>query len=284
MSVDNAAYLLSGLCAVSDSHGAFSIKHVPAGRYVVAASHSSLSPLSVEDPQDGGVDVRIGVETSGVRVFLYRGHRVTGVVRDSTTGKPIPHAKVACTAPDSGKPGLVSVVSNSLGRYELRATPSYSNRTGICAAKSGYAPVTVELELPSDELEVERDIRLPRTVAVTGIVKSKAGLPLSGVRVVARQADAWDQKESVDSAEAKTDATGHFAIEVARNSKVEIAATVDGFAPGGTADPITVGDTAPSGIEIVLKQTSGVAGVVVTESGEAVDDAIVLGQLRMALH
>lgn len=99
--------------------GTFQLGGLDSGRYVLTVSAEGRPPTRSES-----IEVEAGRTTSNVRIVLARGARLTGVVTDDATGRPIAGATVALdSATWTGANAIKAVSSDGNGAYALEGVP-----------------------------------------------------------------------------------------------------------------------------------------------------------------
>jgi hypothetical protein len=99
--------------------GTFQLGGLDSGRYVLTVSSEGRPPA-----RSDAIEVEAGRTTSNVRIVLARGGRLTGVVTDDATGKPIAGATVALdSATWTGANAIKAVSTDGNGVYALEGVP-----------------------------------------------------------------------------------------------------------------------------------------------------------------
>lgn len=105
---------------VNDPGGAFELKGLARGRYVLAVSTSGRPPAKSD-----AIEVNSGRVTRNVRIQLQRGISVSGVVTDRTTHQPIRGVSIGLDAMTSGPGQLIApATTDESGAYTLDGVPA----------------------------------------------------------------------------------------------------------------------------------------------------------------
>lgn len=175
--------------ATTDANGVFRIGGLEPGSYVLVFARAGYRPQATVVPP-GSVPSRLDISlepTTGVR----------GTVRDRLGGRPIPGATVTALGRDGEV--IVSAVTGEDGGYLLAGVEA-SHVTLVAAAPlSDPIATVVALDGPTTVADLDLDVR----GALTGVVSS-GGWPLSGVRLLLRDADGAVVGSTV------TDDDGHY--------------------------------------------------------------------------
>ena len=199
----------------TDTTGRYFIGHVPPGEYALVVYHDNLviferpsSLLHVSPGRKTRWDLRM--QTSGL--WDGSGPRVSGTVRDATTGEPIEGAQVGSSdmagldieAPLFGTTLPEMSVTDAAGRFTLKyccrlAVAEEFGIPPLAITKAGYEPYTLigrgpEIlpglgpMLPTPDSVLTLEVRLRREVegAPRGSIRGRlsfAGQPVSGVQV-----------------------------------------------------------------------------------------------------
>jgi hypothetical protein len=221
------------VAAVGTVNGAYEVKGLPDGSYLVTAAGTDHAGEIYDDiPCPGGmlatcvltgstsVPVALGVTTSGIDFALVRKGRMTGTVRDASTSQGLAWARVLLY--DNAGTSMGWTYTGSDGEYELPALGAGSyflvadaedgihNREvyddvpcpqAACSPTSG-TPVPVMLGATTAGI----DFALALSRSITGRVSGPDGGPLGGITVVVYAPGA------VYGVSASTDAEGRYAI------------------------------------------------------------------------
>jgi hypothetical protein len=257
---------------VTDAVGAFRIPNVAAGSYRIIASKDKLG-MWPGGLGEHAISVEEGQTTSGIELFLYPGHTVTGRVTEKPTGNPLPGVKLSFG-------GAKPVESGTDGSYRLEGVYAGSfggqSTTVLQVAKDGYtvqdgrsqgfgqARGYVTIALGSDKLEVERDIQMVPTITISGRVQNEKGDPVAGAKLglVAENYGGSDLK-----VESKPD--GSFRMEVAPFMRCRVKARASGYALA-YSDILNVEEKSLTDVVITMKPGSTVSGIVVDPAGSPV--------------
>lgn len=201
--------------------------------------------------------------------------RVTGTVVDEKRN-PVAGVKVSVRGPagydrsaNSGKDGRFTIEDLATGTFDVFAThEAYVPlvRPGFTLARAGES--------------AEVNFELPLGAAVEGIVRDEAGNPLSGVRIAARRQSAEVLENGriyLDDTfykTQKTDSRGTFTI-----AGVSLGDSVFEFARAGYAMEVRKVSIAAAAeqpkVEVVLKKTGMLEGVVLNDLGQPVSTTTV---------
>ncbi len=193
----------------SERDGAFELRHLPPGPYVVAA-HSSL--FGAAGPS---VAMARNVDTgaAGVRLVFSDAEApddraaVRCAVRDAETLEPV--LRVAAALHDDENGGTISAVCVAPGILEFDGVEPGVWRLEVRAAR--YATATMrDVSVEPSGRAVSLDVRLERGAAIRGVVRAAAGEALEGGELEIQGADG-----SV-AAETTVEPGGAFAVEGVR--------------------------------------------------------------------
>lgn len=196
--------------AVSDAAGALEIGGLfpygeePGGLLVRAKGHvpEAVQLGTLLEDVDAGT------------VVLSRGGVVTGVVRDESTGSPVPGARV----------GYASflwdweAVADADGSFRLEAVSLdafclYAYADGWLPSRQGWGPSATGRKLFDEQREIVRDVLVVRSVTVAGIVLDDAGAPVANASVEVNEPEESPRVLVPGLASAApTDAKGAFAV------------------------------------------------------------------------
>ena len=275
----------ASLSIISDSTGAFLIEKLSEGEYGLSARKEGLSPAALSNSFPF---VRVNVSRkerkSGVELFLFTGYKLTGMVKEKGTGKPIEGVELSLMgqyAIRSGKaePELVlKSVSGADGRYELDGITVFSMR--IQLKKRGYLPAenmmysgdmanSIWVNLTPGQDEQSRDFEMRIAPCLSGRVRDPAGnaVPSATLDVIMRSGEGSRNKIPAAS-------DGSFAIEVPDHSTVRLRANAEGY-PSAQSEMMEVADRNIDGIEIILTNGRRVSGKVLRPNGQASSNATV---------
>ncbi len=134
--------------------GTFRAGPVAANRVDVIGFAPGLSPDRVED-----IALSAGSTFKGVKLVLTGAARVSGIVTDSATGKPIKNAQVT-TSGSMRAPGFGTARTQADGTFSLAVAPDVRQRLRVAAR--GYMPYEVGgLTVAADET-LEKEIALSK--------------------------------------------------------------------------------------------------------------------------
>ncbi|MFO0617975.1 MAG: carboxypeptidase regulatory-like domain-containing protein [Polyangiaceae bacterium] len=105
----------------TDASGAFELKGLARGRYVLAVTTSGRPPAKSD-----AIEVGPGRTTRGIRITLSKGIALFGVVTDRTTHQPIRGVQIGLDAMTSsfGPTNVAPATSDESGSYRLEGVPA----------------------------------------------------------------------------------------------------------------------------------------------------------------
>ena len=164
----------------TDEAGAFAVRGLKGGSYVVFASEAFLRPVDVVCAPVSGVMVKAGAEPTKVTLPLTRGRVVTGRVSDIATGRPVARESVNCLwAAQSAR--LISAVTDESGQYELRVPTGEEVRLVVDAREGRRSHRFVRnLTAQPGDLPIQVDFKVGVRPQIKGIVVDPEGRPLAG--------------------------------------------------------------------------------------------------------
>ncbi|MGI8906190.1 MAG: carboxypeptidase regulatory-like domain-containing protein [Candidatus Sumerlaeaceae bacterium] len=262
---------------VTDSGGVYEITRLPAGKYRFDAADLERNLGLAPTGRDESIVEIADKETTEINVVLYGGHAVYGTVSDKETSLPIEGAKVSGAGRASGRRKKNSVLSNADGSYRLTGVMPYGGGRNInfSIEKAGYKVAdrnnnngNVWMQVDPEETEARKDIPMLKSVNVTGIVKTKDGVPIPTAKV-----QVFDRNNMGGNTQAvPVRADGKYLLEVSRFSLLRVKAEAPGF-PAGFSDPVQVEDKSAENVDITLEPGGTIAGTVVDPQGQPVADA-----------
>ncbi len=254
--------------------GRFRFDELPPGHYAIDLE----SPPACGFKADSVADVDVGPEktVAGLKVLLRRLVAVTGRVVDATSGQGVAEVWVNATLASGAMPGYGdSDVTDARGRYTVHVVPG---KVVIKPSSTPSSHLGLNYEsVPQSEVAADRewpDLKLPRAVAIDGIVVDAAGKPVEGAEIHALKYDATGFANT--GAAVKTGPDGLFRLEqldpddtlpVRARTK---SATTDGavvIEPGKQSGKLT--------LVVDPKYSARVHGVVRDRSGKPVAHATV---------
>lgn len=118
---------------IEDEQGRFVMENVTPGKYVLGASAEGKPPARSDT-----LEVEAGRSVTGVRIVLSHGVKLTGLVTDAKTRKPIDGARVVLdSVTSSGATTIPSVTTDNSGAYVLEGVPA-SGPFSVRVEKEGY--------------------------------------------------------------------------------------------------------------------------------------------------
>jgi hypothetical protein len=267
---------MSDKSAVTDGLGGFEFNFLPAGTYVLKASSGKLRNLP--QTENSAVKLAEAETTSGIDLYLYPGHVITGVVRDHASKEPIEGALVSygwrSTPPKASDEGVVR--SDSKGVFRLEHL--FSNGSQLLAAyKDGYTqPGSYNgygLSFDPAKLESKKDIELEKSITVSGSVKDQSGNPVKTATV-----ELYDSKRMYGGGypvnKKPVNPDGTYSLDASPYSILRVLATDPKF-PQAMTEIITMQDTPKTGVDIIMKPGQAVSGIVVDPDDKPVEGAAV---------
>ena len=269
--------------APTGADGRFVLEHLPAGRVTLTVM-ATVAPGNYRGALSREVEVR-DAETTTVDLQL-REVLVTGTL--SRNGAPLPGMQVAFAlargesvmgssarmgAPPAGGPALLGGLTGEDGRYSLIVMDpgSYTVRVGSPDGKLTYPQL--KAEVPDAEATTV-DLEIPALTAVAGFVREKeGGQPVPDASVFAPRT----KPPAPGAAVATAGADGAFHMEVEPGA-YRIGARAEGFAP--TWQDLTVGDTAPPEVVLLLSRATTLRGRVLGPAGPVAGASVSAGSFE----
>ncbi|MGI8907376.1 MAG: carboxypeptidase regulatory-like domain-containing protein [Candidatus Sumerlaeaceae bacterium] len=166
------------------------------------------------------------------------------------------------------RPSVFTVRSNSSGQFEMAVFPSGMYELRATAPFLGMLPQTYEASSTSPK---ELVVEMQRVVTLTGRAIDADGAPLNGARV---EFFASAQDSATLVASGRSDTRGSFSVDSTFPEKVRAVATHPCYDTAVTTEiTVLAKDNRP--IEFRFPAGSAFTAQVLTESGSAVEDAIV---------
>lgn len=202
---------------VTDGSGHFRLGPLPRGEYVLLVSKEGLLPQRMELTGYAGALER--------KVLLFHPRRVSGQV--VLAGAPVAGARVSTVSDEEDSE--LEVLTDAAGRFSLEGLDPLRSYELIATRDVLWANTRVDFDTGEDPprfLAERTDItlELEPVVAVKGVVRDQAGLPIEGVIMALWQGEGEDA-ESVS--EGWTDAEGRYHLGPAAPGKlrIELSAT-----------------------------------------------------------
>lgn len=264
--------------AMANEVGEFHFEGLGPGQYQISASRGDwrLVPAGSVETSPYRIELEAAETTSGLELFLYPGHTVTGLVRDSQSSQPIEgvtvytywgERKQAVTGPD-GRFRLPHVFEQE-GRGVFLHAEKKGYRVG---AKGDDLIRAIPVRLSMTELEPSIVFDMVPTVTVSGTVRTAEGAPVPGAEVTAYVSnDGGARNRPV-----KTDAQGAYELEVNPWSLVRVRVTAEGYPVAYSPSTVEVEDQAVTGVDIVLGPGANLTGRVVDPEGNPAEGARVM--------
>lgn len=260
------------MSVTSDDRGDFRMDRIPAGDYTLAAAKGRLQIFGRAPV------VTLGEKetTSGLTMFLYPGHTVTGTVTEHDSGKPIAGVEVGNT-PVFG--ATRTALTDANGSYRLEGL--FGEWATLSVAKKGFCLYRPKLQeaidtsaaLPPDKFEVTKYFQMVPAVTVSGVVRLEAGAPAPGAVIKTISSTTLESLKHGLTCDAK----GEYQFDVPPYLKLVVQATRDGYAPG-FSETLDVQDKSVTASAIVLKPGGSVSGIVTDPSGAPVSGAAVTAE------
>jgi len=196
----------------TDEDGAFAIRSVPAGAWLVDAIGDGFTRSAAVE-----VVLTNDADPAPIELVLHRGGAVSGVVRD-TAGGPIAGAEVTLKLnaselmrnmriDEGGVTGSPNASTGPDGRFKL--TGLEAGQRLIVAKKNGFAesePVEVQIEAEAELTDVELALR--NGGRILGMVYDNRGEPLAGGSILVQLST-----DPLLQLFAKTDLKGEFVVD-----------------------------------------------------------------------
>jgi hypothetical protein len=270
----------------ADENGAFAFEHLAAGTVKLHAGPISAQMIfGGEGVTKVLLDGTTDVTDVTITIDRQASAALAGIVSD-TWGAPLAGAQVAATCTD-GLGGAMQVATSTTVTTGADGKFAFADLKGgkfkLRASKQGYSPARAA-EIASGMQDVE--LRLAKHGRVNGVVVTAAGAPPGpGGKVLARPIVAETLTESIqrlqETAMGGTQDTsvavrddGSFGID-APAGKIEIRATVPGFAPGRSEPLEIVAGQEYSGVKVLVTAGAIVRGKVTLGDGRPVAGAVV---------
>jgi protocatechuate 3,4-dioxygenase beta subunit len=252
----------------SGPDGTFRVRHAKAGWTRLTAEAQGL--VGVGEPSGRGL----------VRMTTAR--RLTGVVRDSGSGRPLPGATVGLHSEGPGAPLLA--ITNASGRYAFDglAPAQYSlslGRVGYAATDLAEASAhTVDLR---SAMARERDRRLSRVQQVAGRVRDEQQRPVAGALVSLAVKDSPRIYAQGTEPEAwlpstRTAPDGTFAVNMPGQAPAQLEFTLVAIKPGyamGVRESLRLPAATPA--VVILPSGVPISGRVTAPNGAPIPEVAV---------
>lgn len=262
--------------ALTDELGEYTISGLPSGSYIVAfrPEASALRPYFYRNATDAQAAIPVEVTapqlTFGIDQILPDGIFLTGSVKDSD-GEPLPVSFIAVypVGSDSmagfkmAEPDGTFSISLPEGEYVVECSREgyLSQWSGGHSERSKAEPVVIA----KDQAIKPLDIILSRGGSLSGSVKNRAGVGITGVTVSATNAGTGEQGGSTTTEEG-----GTFLIVGLPSGLFHLTAVGSemGYVRERLLQPVQVrAPDATENIEIIMKNGGAVAGRVVDRAG-----------------
>ncbi|NNC04443.1 carboxypeptidase regulatory-like domain-containing protein [Corallococcus exiguus] len=233
--------------ATTDGEGRFRFTAPAVLHQLTAEAGGAFATLDVTPPLEH------------VELRLQHGVFVTGTVRDDA-GHPIPNARVETYREDGGPVAAeATTVTDAAGRYQLGPTRAGPHTFRI------LAPHHLDVELQAQKLQqgmAPLDFTLRRAQSVEGRVVDTSGAPLEGI-LLTLSGNRLGDGDGIDSGGAlRSDATGHFVLDVKRAGTGELSVEDPSFQRQTLAVRVPSRD-----VVVVLDRGASVSGTVSDSRG-----------------
>ncbi len=245
----------------SDSNGEYRLEALPPGSYQL-----QVEPEADSMPLWIGLSLGPG-EVARRDVVVKAGRTISGIVTDATTGQPIAGAVVS-----EGWTFEKTTKTSDSGEYVLRGfTVDWSQ--DVHARAKGFG--RLEKSLPEDAGDnVRIDFELSPGRRARGRVLEPGGTPISGAYVAAVGSEFQDTTQMADWIASRSREDGSFDLwELRPDVRHALLVSKEGF--GRVVYDFPTSETASAVIElgdVFLKGPSGIAGLVVDDTGQGVSD------------
>jgi hypothetical protein len=203
-----------------------------------------------------------------VVIRMRAGTTLTVMVTDAVTHKPIGGARVMRNAESNDD----EVKTGADGKAVLRGIDE--GWVGVTAVATGYGPASAVKNV-GDDREVRIDLALSPGAALSGRVVDERGAAVASAKVWAVDgASAWDSGAGAKLA-VTSGKDGSFTIPALSAGSYIVHGKSEIHAPSETSPILVSGDSPTTGVTLVMKDASLLAGVVVTPDGTPVPYASV---------
>ncbi|RKG97857.1 carboxypeptidase regulatory-like domain-containing protein [Corallococcus carmarthensis] len=197
---------------------------------------------------------------------LQPGVFVEGTVRDDA-GQPIPNARVETYREDGGPLAAeADTVTDAAGRYQLGPTRPGPHTFRV------LAPHSLDVEVHAQRLQqgmTPLDFTLKRAKSVEGRVVDTSGAPLEGI-LLELSGNLGDRDDINASGAQRSDATGHFVLDVKRAGTGQLSVEEPSFQSHSIEVRVPSRD-----VVVVLDRGASVSGTVTDARGLPLRGAIV---------
>ncbi len=255
--------------------GSFTLDGMAPGNYLIAARAEDLIPLG--EPMEVALEDGGRIENQVVRVR--QGIEVSGRVTDSSTGEPIPDARIdfdlafyekrpwtcplfVMRAAKTGSDGTFILKGLKEGDYEFSfAAKGHLRKAEVAAASAGN----------------ELSFTLERGGSIAGRVVDAEGKPITGASA---EIDPAVINSSIGTPRTKTDHEGRFFLDgLPYVETYLVIATFPGFSPSWEwAGPI-LPDEEVASIELRLPRERSKRGRILDENGNGIEGAAIVYQV-----
>lgn len=254
------------LTARTDAKGAFRFVLKDSGPYTVRADAQGWAGATLER-------IRPGVPLS---VTLSKGAAIQGVVRDGSTGQPVPEARVeardskAIALPWEPDVGSSFTITDDQGRYRVLGLSGSLH--AVSASARGYGTARKNEARPNSS---GLDLYLFPGASVAGVVRGTDGKPVQGAIVRA-------EFESFGASAPRSDVTragGRFEIAGLQPGPYRLVVRHRDFAPAVSAK-LLADAGADLGADMALEEGVRVTGRLTNFDGESVPGRVSVAELK----
>jgi protocatechuate 3,4-dioxygenase beta subunit len=260
----------------SQKGGTFRIEEVPPGRYVIYPPLAETLPYYVEPLE---VEVKPGSAITGLSIPLHRAVTIRGRVIDKSSGAGIPDVWVILSHVDDqgrlthssrAKSGMDGCYTAYVKPGKITAGVQYGLQ-GYVFAPGGEADPKVDA---SQSVEYP-DIKLVRTMTLTGVVADEGGKPAAGVKVHLVTPFGLNGRHDWASS-TTTDAEGNFVFAgVDPQENAPLRARTDNAATAATTLIPPENLAKPVCLVLSPKNASRLRGIIVDQAGRPIQGASV---------
>ena len=256
---DTETLVRAGLGAVrdyfqrTDGDGRFRFEHLNAGTWSLeateGASTADLDHIELTQGSEHEVELRL------------RSQDQLTVIVTTHLGEPVADARIRIE-PEGDLWSSAYGTTDASGRAQIGVTPGAAT-VSIEHPEQQNESRDVVLEPGNNELAIQ----LKSGGAITGVVRSADGSPLSQATVEALATDEVDEpafrQYARPAAQTTSDRNGQFRLTGLEPGAYFVSAGATGFAESGPAEAIEIDGNPVSGVDIVLTPGGSIAGAVV---------------------
>ncbi len=268
--------------STTDEEGAFVLTGLSSGSYQVSAMLGSAeSPEDIMAAISGQVSQAVELEEDEVeyvelRAATTEGARLSGVVTQA--GQPLEGGLIMVTAVGKQQPSASGMIGEK-GRFEVLGLAPGDYQVVVQGGPGLGDFVPFELKISEEDSSVERDFDLPGGEVFGRVVSAETRQPLSGVRVLARDAGG-DAVAAAGLKQALTDGKGEFRFRSLQPGRYDIVVGGTGFVGRGDVgheivEGVTVTGAATDVGEVRLPSGGSFSGRVTNAAGESLAGVLV---------